>query len=165
MHEKSKTLSLKKPEVFFLSFAGVGFIPKAPGTFGTLAILPFLYLLGESKIPVFFVIPLLVIVTAVSCYLADSLQRSYQIHDPSWIVMDEVLGMTVAWLFIGNHSLLSLAVLFALFRFFDIIKIGPVAYFDRMKHGAGTILDDIFAGLFAGIVFTFLRLAAPNLFP
>jgi len=79
--------------------------------------------------------------------------------------MDEVLGMTVAWLFIGNHSLLSLAVLFALFRFFDIIKIGPVAYFDRMKHGAGTILDDIFAGLFAGIVFTFLRLAAPNLFP
>lgn len=165
MHEKSKTLSLKKPEVFFLSFAGVGFIPVAPGTFGTLATLPFLYALGEMGVPVFFVIPLLIIVTAISCYLAEALQQNYQLHDPSWIVMDEVLGMTVAWLFIGTHSLLSLMVLFALFRFFDIFKFGPTAYFDRMKHGAGTILDDIIAGLFAGLLFSLIRLAAPNLFP
>jgi phosphatidylglycerophosphatase A len=146
--------SLKNPDVMFLSFFGTGFSPYAPGTVGTLACLPFLALLGELNPPVIFFIPLLTISTILSCFIADMTQKKYQIHDPGWIVIDEVLGMTTAWLFIAEHNSLHLFILFCLFRFFDIIKFWPASYFDKdMKHGAGTILDDIVSGFFAGFVY------------
>jgi phosphatidylglycerophosphatase A len=76
-------------------------------------------------------------------------------HDPQWIVIDEVLGMTTAWLFIQNHNLLHLSILFALFRFFDIVKIWPASFFDKkIEHGAGTILDDIVSGIYAGMTYS-----------
>lgn len=86
--------------------------------------------------------------------MADKAQKEFQSHDPQWIVIDEFLGMSVAWLFIQNHNLLHLIILFILFRFFDIIKIWPASYFDKkMDHGAGTILDDIVSGIYAGLVY------------
>lgn len=68
--------------------------------------------------------------------------------------MDEVLGMWTAWIFTlgGDQSLISLVIIFALFRVFDIYKIWPASYFDKkVTHGAGTILDDIVSGIFAGV--------------
>ena len=157
--------SLRRPEVIFLSFFGVGFIPKAPGTFGTLATLPFLYLLGIFNAPFFFYIPLLIIATFLSCYIAEITQKKLNIHDPGWIVMDEVLGMTTAWLFIQKHNLLHLFFLFALFRFFDIVKFWPASYFDKeVTHGAGTILDDIVSGVFAGVVYLLVINFIPSIF-
>ncbi|MCO4793604.1 MAG: phosphatidylglycerophosphatase A [Bacteriovoracaceae bacterium] len=148
---ESKKPSLKDPEIIFLSFFGVGFVPKAPGTFGTLATLPFLYALGLVKPPIILFIPLLIIATIVSCFIANVVQEKLSLHDPQWIVMDEVLGMSTAWIFIQKFDLLHLFILFVLFRFFDIIKFWPASYFDKeMKHGAGTILDDIVSGVFAG---------------
>jgi phosphatidylglycerophosphatase A len=59
--------------------------------------------------------------------------------------------MFLAWLFIRDNNLIHLVLLFVLFRFFDIVKIWPASYFDKkVKHGAGTILDDIVSGLYAG---------------
>jgi phosphatidylglycerophosphatase A len=150
--------SLKNPDVMFLSFFGTGFAPYAPGTIGTVATLPFLALLGEMNPPVIFFIPLLTISTILSCFIADITQRKHQVHDPSWIVIDEVLGMTTAWLFIAKHNMLHLFILFCLFRFFDIIKFWPASYFDKdVKHGAGTILDDIVSGIFAGIAYLIIN--------
>lgn len=155
---ESKKPSLKQPEIIFLSFFGVGFIPKAPGTFGTLATLPFLYALGLTKPPVVLFIPLLIIATIISCFMANIVQKKLSLHDPQWIVMDEVLGMTTAWLFIQQFSLLHLGVLFGLFRFFDIIKFWPASYFDKkVEHGAGTILDDIVSGVYAGLVYLIIN--------
>ena len=146
--------SMRHPEVIFLSFFGVGFAPWAPGTMGTLATLPFLYFLGQFNAPFFIFLPFLIIATIISCFIAEVVQKRLNLHDPGWIVMDEVLGMATAWLFIGEHSLLRLLVLFALFRFFDIVKFWPASYFDKeVNHGAGTILDDIISGIFAGLVF------------
>ncbi len=144
--------SLKHPEIIFLSFFGTGFSPYAPGTIGTLATLPFLMLLGVFNPPPLFFIPLLTISTILSCFIAEIVQKKYQVHDPSWIVVDEVLGMATAWLFIAKHNILHLFILFILFRFFDIFKIWPASYFDKkVEHGAGTILDDIVSGVFAGL--------------
>ena len=88
----SKKPSLKRPEIIFLSFFGVGFVPKAPGTFGTLATLPFLYALGLANPPIVLFIPILVIATVVSCFMANIVQKQLELHDPQWIVVDEVLG-------------------------------------------------------------------------
>lgn len=68
--------------------------------------------------------------------------------------MDEVIGMLVTWSFVFpsvNYNVL-LPVL-GLFRVFDIIKIWPASYFDKkIKHGFGTIVDDIISGLMAGSI-------------
>lgn len=156
--ETKNQLRLKEPEIMFLSFFGVGFIPKAPGTWGTLCALPFLYLLGLFQAPFFLFIPFLLITTIASCYVAQVIQQKYQLHDPQWIVIDEVLGMSVAWLFIQNHTILDLLVLFIIFRFFDIIKFFPASYFDKkVHHGMGTILDDIISGLYAGVTYLLIH--------
>ncbi|MEA9354635.1 phosphatidylglycerophosphatase A [Bacteriovorax sp. PP10] len=146
--------SLKRLDILFLSFFGVGFLPKAPGTWGTLATLPFLYGLGTFNPPYVLFIPFIIIMTIISSFIADIVQKKFNLHDPQFIVIDEVLGMTTAWLFIQKHNLLHLFILFALFRFFDIIKVWPASYFDKqVDHGAGTILDDIVSGVFAGVVY------------
>lgn len=146
--------SLKRLDILFLSFFGAGYLPVAPGTWGTLATLPFLYGIGHFIPPYFLFIPLLVIVTIISSFVAESVQKELKLHDPQWIVIDEVLGMTTAWLFIQTHNLLHLVILFVLFRFFDIVKIWPASYFDKkIDHGAGTILDDIVSGIYAGFIY------------
>jgi phosphatidylglycerophosphatase A len=149
-----KRPSLKRLDVLFLSFFGVGFLPLAPGTWGTLATLPFLYTIGRFNPPFFLFIPFLIILTIISSFVAESVQKKFNLHDPSFIVIDEVLGMSVAWLFIQWHNLSHLMVLFVLFRFFDIVKIWPASFFDKkVHHGAGTILDDIVSGIYAGLVY------------
>ena len=79
-------------------------------------------------------------------------QKSCQIHDPPWIVIDEVIGMFVGFLFLPAPQWSDIFVLFGLFRFFDIVKVWPASFFDqKVKHGIGTILDDVVAGMYAGI--------------
>jgi phosphatidylglycerophosphatase A len=153
MSDKNK-LSIKKLDIFFLSVGGAGFFPWAPGTFGTLVTMPFLYALGTTGAPFFLFIPFLVLSTVGACLVADITQRKLSLHDPSWIVIDESLGVATTWLFIQDQGLLHYLVIFALFRFFDIIKFWPASYFDKkVHHGSGTILDDIISGIYAGMVY------------
>jgi phosphatidylglycerophosphatase A len=150
-----KRPSLKRLDIVFLSFFGTGFLPRMPGTWGTLATLPFLYGIGRFNPPYFLFIPFLVITTIISSFIADRAQKEFNSHDPQWIVIDEFLGMSVAWLFIQTHNLLHLLILFVLFRFFDIVKFWPASYFDKkVQHGAGTILDDIVSGIYAGVLYS-----------
>jgi phosphatidylglycerophosphatase A len=130
--------SLKRLDILFLSFFGVGYLPKAPGTWGTLATLPFLYLLGRFNPPYILFIPFIIIMTIISSFIADIVQKKFNLHDPQFIVIDEVLGMTTAWLFIQTHNLTHLFILF-------------------VHHGAGTILDDIVSGVFAGLVYLMIN--------
>jgi phosphatidylglycerophosphatase A len=157
--ENDKRPSIKRLDILFLSFFGVGFAPFAPGTFGTIATLPFLYLLGNFNPPFFLFIPFLIILTIISSFIAEVVQQRLKVHDPQWIVIDEVIGMSVAWLFIGHHTITNLLILFVLFRFFDIIKVWPASYFDkRVTHGMGTILDDVISGIYAGIIFLVIKI-------
>ncbi len=145
---------LKRLDILFLSFFGVGYLPFAPGTWGTLATLPLLYGIGRFHPPFFLFIPFITIVTIISCFIAEVIQKEFNLHDPQWIVIDEVLGMSTAWLFIREHNLLHLFILFILFRFFDIAKIWPASYFDKkVQHGYGTIIDDIISGIYAGSLY------------
>ena len=77
--------------------------------------------------------------------------------DPSVVVIDEVIGMWFAFLiflFFFNSGLLihpvSLLILFFTFRFFDIFKIFPSSYFDKINTGYGIMMDDVFAGIYSG---------------
>lgn len=162
---KSKELpNLANIEILFLSLGGVGFAPYAPGTFGTLVTLPLLYLIGTYQVPLIFFAPFFILLTVGSCLLCEACQKKYEVKDPSWIVIDELLGMVITWLFFPSGNILLLLVAFGFFRLFDITKPYPVKYFDNMKHGAGVVLDDLIAGIYAGICYLiFARFIFPFL--
>ncbi len=139
--------------VLYLSFFGVGFAPKAPGTFGSLASIPLLLLFYYLKLNLITLIIIFIILLFAAIYIAESIQVKNKLHDPQWIVIDEVLGMFVTWMFVQSINPIHLIIVFITFRFFDIIKFWPATYFDKkIKHGAGTILDDIVSGIYAGIL-------------
>ena len=160
--KKENPPSFKRPEIFFLSMGGIGFLPKAPGTYASIATIVLLYFFGRANIPFFLFVPFLVIMTVISIYLTNYVQKIYKVQDPSWIVVDEFLGMFVAWAFVANHHWVNYLTILVLFRFFDIWKKGPVGYIDKnFKNGIGIMLDDVVAGLFAGLVYfgiTFLNI-------
>lgn len=144
-------INKKAPEILFLSCLGVGFSPISPGTFGSLFILLPLYFLGQLKPPFFLYIPIILILSVMSVYIIDYAEKKNKVHDPSWIVIDEVVGMWIAVLFLPSNSLLHFLTAFVWFRFFDILKPWPVSYFDNLESAFGTLFDDVVAGLMAGV--------------
>ncbi|MDY0376206.1 MAG: phosphatidylglycerophosphatase A [Desulfobacterium sp.] len=133
---------------------GLGRIPRVPGTFGTLGAIPFIILFerfaqGWATIGV-------VALMVVSIWICDRAEAIIGSKDPGCIVLDEVAGYTVAMA--GMPVTFStLAAGFILFRFFDIVKPGPVRYFERrFIGGPGIVLDDIVAGLLSAVVLRIL---------
>lgn len=136
---------------------GVGLLPKAPGTWGSLAALPAAYLLHF-----FGGFPLLALATlvvfALGWWATARETAGKDDHDPSEIVVDEVVGQWLAlwglsaglW-FAGQpaHVFPYPGVIsgFLLFRILDISKLWPISIFDRMKTPLGVMLDDVVAGL------------------
>ncbi len=126
---------------------GAGFIPFAPGTWGSLAALPFAagaYSLG--------IIPSclsLVIIILLSIWISGAASKISKSDDPSFVVIDETAGIFVT-LFLMPISWTTVIAGFILFRFFDILKPFPVGLIDRkVKGGAGIALDDVMAGVYA----------------
>ncbi len=145
-------------EIVFLTFFGTGKSPFAPGTVASLATLPFLWMFAWSGMPTVFVTPLLIFLILGSGYVIEMFQKRYTVHDPSWIVIDEVIGMIAGFLFWPSAEILDLVLLFVLFRIFDISKLWPVSYFDKeISHGIGVVLDDVMAGIYAGGILFLLR--------
>jgi len=74
-------------------------------------------------------------------------------RDQNQIVIDETLGMlvTCSLLSLTHFSIWQLLIGFCFFRLFDIVKIWPTKYFDKMKTADGVMLDDVIAGIYAMI--------------
>jgi phosphatidylglycerophosphatase A len=142
------------------TFFYAGHLRPAPGTWGSLAALPAAWviyiLLGPWGLlaGVFISYFVGVWATGVETHGKDN-------HDPSEIVIDEVCGQWVALLpvaFGAANAEIAITELwpgwlaaFVLFRFFDITKLGPVGWADRMDGPTGVMLDDVIAGIFAAI--------------
>jgi phosphatidylglycerophosphatase A len=142
---------MHKLATLYLSWFGSGYSPKAPGTVGTLAALPFIYLWSLLAPPAWLNISLIVVMTLAACLVAEKIQKETQTHDPQWIVVDEVIGMLITWAIVEPRNIIEWISCFIAFRAFDIIKIWPASYFDKeVLHGAGTILDDVVSALYAG---------------
>ncbi len=140
------------PTVLFLSWFYTGKVPKAPGTMGSLATLPLIYLLHHFQVNIYSLIALIIVLFISSVIVTQKVQQKYQLHDPQWIVIDEVIGMLITWSFVMTVDFHTLFLVFSLFRVFDIVKIWPASYFDRLHHGFGTITDDVVSGIYAGVL-------------
>jgi phosphatidylglycerophosphatase A len=140
--------------MFAATGLGLGKIPVAPGTFGTLAAIPLIFL-GAWMNPGYLAFSL-VSFTLFSVYVADKAEILMGEKDPGCIVIDEIAGFWVTMTLVPI-SWITIILGFIAFRFFDILKPGPVAYFEKkFSGGAGIVLDDIMAGVLAALVLKFL---------
>ena len=121
----------------------------APGTAGTLVALPLWYWSGGWGARHFF---LLAAVLLVSVPSAKQEVEATGNADPGSVVIDEIAGMLLAATAIP-WSLRSAAILFLLFRLFDILKFGPAAWLDRRKGAVYVVADDLAAGLYAAAAY------------
>lgn len=129
------------------SFFGAGYAPVASGTFGTLAAMPLAW--AVCSLPLAAQLPVIAAVTGLAMLTAHAAGRHYGVVDSGKIVIDEVAGLLVAMAGVPFTPAGAVAG-FALFRLFDITKPWPASYFDRkVKNGAGVVMDDVVAGLFA----------------
>jgi phosphatidylglycerophosphatase A len=145
--------------IFIATGAWTGYMPFAPGTFGSIVglligYLCFAPLWRRSPVACLMVFA---IVFVLACWIAGSAEKVLGEHDSSKIVLDEVLGM-VATMFMNPTGWISLVAGFALFRLFDIIKPFPASYIDRrVRGGAGVMLDDMAAAIYANLVLQVAR--------
>jgi phosphatidylglycerophosphatase A len=154
---------------------GVGKIKYAPGTFGSLVGLA-LAVAFAAWLDYEIASAVTLILTAAAFFSADYYCKVTGKQDPKEVVIDEVIGQLVAylvciaafWLFMCNgiattdhvgtnysdySVIMFFGMLFVTFRFFDILKPWPISWLDKnISGGMGVMIDDIVAGIFAGIV-------------
>ncbi len=140
--------------LIFLSFFGAGLSKYAPGTMGTLAALPFgfliLHFLGATTLFLLAALLTVISIKEINKYEAEGGE-----HDDARIVMDEVAGTFVALSMTATMSNLWLqaALVFVFFRYLDIKKPSIIGVAERKLNGGyGVMLDDILAGFFAGVL-------------
>ena len=132
-----------------VTFFYVGHCPVAPGTAGSLTSVILIYFL-PTHLWLFNVLAILMLLI-VGVAASACIETTLQITDPSWVVIDEVLGMylTVFWL---PKNWIFYALGFALFRFFDITKFYPIKHIEKIKApGLGIMLDDVAAAVYASL--------------
>lgn len=146
------TLLTRPIQLLALGF-GSGLAPKAPGTFGTLAALPFFFVF--LWLPLWAYCLLLLFSFFMGIYLCEKTANDFGVHDHPAIVWDEFVGLwlTLLPLLIVGVSSLGVVLGFIFFRFFDIVKPWPISYLDQQVHGGlGIMIDDVIAGVFAALL-------------
>ena len=144
-----------------VTFFFVGNVRIAPGTIASFATVVIFYAFAKYFNVFSFMLTISAVIllsfVAVDAYTTDLLEK-----DKSEIVIDEVIGQSIALLplliFVENTSpkffMCIISLLF--FRFFDIVKPYPINKIDKMNNTFGVIFDDILAGIFAALLLTFV---------
>ena len=150
----------------FSSAFGLGYVPKAPGTAGSLlgVLIFYLYVLVSLHEPgpfnFFLFLAFTVGLTIISIFVSDKAEKIFGEKDCQKIVIDEVVGQMVTYLFViyflqadvivgfGFNLLLG----FVLFRIFDVVKIFPANRAQNLPGGWGVVADDVVAGVQAVLV-------------
>jgi len=151
--ENSTNPRLSSPGVLLATWFGSGYLPKAPGTWGSLAALPFAWGIVSLSGSVGLIAASL-LVFVIGIWAANVYMELTGGEDPGPVVIDEVAGMWLTLAFVPPD--LGLYVIgFVLFRIADIFKPWPAGWADRnVKGGLGVMLDDVLAALYSGgIVF------------
>lgn len=139
------------------TLGGIGRLRPAPGTWGSLAVLP-AALLGREGALFLAVLAAGLGWVAVRAVLADR-----PTEDPGWIVVDEAAGMLVALAALpAGAGWPGVGLAFLLFRLFDILKPWPVSWADGLHGATGVMLDDILAGAIAAALLLLVGAAAPG---
>lgn len=134
--------------------AGVGHLPFAPGTAGSLLGAALCFPLLALPWPVYLGATILLAVLAV--WVAGRAASEAGQPDPAHVVIDEIVGMWVAAIAL-SPSLYDVAAVFLLFRLMDVVKPAPIPRLERLPGGLGIVADDVAAGLLARAAWWLLK--------
>ncbi len=139
-----------------LTFGGSGAAPKAPGTFGSLAAICVAGILWGAGVRELWLMPALAaLIALLHLGVGDRIEAVFGEEDPGAVVSDEACGQWIA-LAVPIASDVpfgyTLAIGFGLFRLFDITKWLGVGRLEKIPGKWGVLLDDVLAGLYAGLV-------------
>lgn len=140
-----RNLLIKIISTFFF----VGYLPFMPGTFGSIAGV-FVALIVKDSLMVYILVTLLLAFLGFRVGL--DAEKVFHCKDPKYVVIDEVVGMLLALMFLPYYNFWVIIIAFILFRAFDIIKPYPANSLQKLKVGSGIMLDDIIAGLYTNII-------------
>jgi phosphatidylglycerophosphatase A len=154
--------------VFIATGFGAGFIPLGPGTWGSIVGLLIAYGLIASFGPDALLVQNILIAAglvsaALGVWASDRAEKIFDRKDASQIVIDEVFGQIISFVFIAPY-LAGLGARwrwwmiagFALFRAFDIFKPYPINRLQGLSGGLGVMMDDALAGVYAAVVLSLL---------
>jgi phosphatidylglycerophosphatase A len=148
-------LSVRPPKLDFAHFvatsAGVGLLGLAPGTWGSIAAFPVAALLEKLPPPVHLAV--IGILAGAGAVAAESVARQRGDHDPQFVVIDETVGTLLSLYFVRGRGLGARLEALVWFRFLDIVKPGLIRPLGDVKpDGLGIMLDDVAAGILAGLM-------------
>jgi phosphatidylglycerophosphatase A len=145
----ARRLSLSRPAHLLALGFGTGLAPKAPGTAGTLA--GVLLYVPLQHLSLAFYAAVVCGLFALGVWVCRVSARDLGVHDHPSIVWDEVVGYLVT-MTAAAPGWVWVAAGFLLFRLFDILKPWPIRSVDRqLAGGMGIMLDDVLAGVYAGL--------------
>jgi phosphatidylglycerophosphatase A len=142
---------LNSPAVFISTWFGVGLVNPMSGTWGTLAGLPFAFLImlyGNA----YYLLIFIFVFYVLGFYSIKKYCKTTKISDHSEIVIDEVVGVWIA-LLLSETNYYKWIVVFLIFRILDITKPWPASHFDKKTVNSHSImLDDVVAGIYTLII-------------
>ncbi len=172
-----------------IATCGVGYFPIAPGTMGSLVGVGIYLLLRHETIKIYvrydsdfsrtftlygasiLLIPILLLaivaLSLVGIWAASRAERLFGKKDPGAVVIDEVVGQLIAFVFVFPYFLdpVGIVIGFILFRAFDIIKPYPIRKLEKLPSGLGIVVDDIAAGLYAGVALSVISMLRLHVLP
>ena len=133
---------------------GLGRIPFAPGTFGTLPGLILAWFCWQTPNGIDLAVTAVVLLAAI--WIAGRSAQMLGVADDPRIVIDEIAGVLVAFVLVPPSGL-ALVIGFCVFRLLDIAKPPPISTVDRrVKGGVGIVLDDVLAGIGTNLILQLL---------
>ena len=127
---------------------GLGLLPKAPGTFGTLGGVAIAWFLpDETALRI-----TTLVITLVGLGLATLAEKHVGGKDPQWFVLDEVAGYLAVLIGLPFREPWVLVAAFVAFRLFDITKPWPIRKFEELPGGVGVMADDLIAAVYAHLL-------------
>ena len=131
-----------------------GYLPKAPGTWGSLVGLILFFLLHNLSLEIYLTV--VAGLFLIGTFVAGEAEKIMDHKDPGLVVIDEIVGMLITMIAVPATPLF-MVLGFALFRIFDIWKPFPVGFVDQRYHGGlGIMLDDVVAGIYSLLILQLL---------
>ncbi len=137
------------PWRWIYSTGGLGFLPGAPGTYASVACVIVWYVIPAPTIKEMLLSLVLLAILGVAS--ADRAVMETGESDPSCVVIDEWVGQGLALIAVP-HTILGGFLALVFFRFFDILKPPPIRWLEKSHGGVGVMLDDVGAGVMAGVL-------------
>ncbi len=133
---------------FFATGAFTGYLPVAPGTWGSFLACVILWFFWPQYW--FEQLPIIILFYPIAVYFSRKGIRYFG-PDGSPIVIDEIIGQMIA-LFMVPHSVIAYILAFLFFRIFDIVKLPPARGWEKLPGGTGIVADDVAAGAYAAVL-------------